>query len=142
MPSEITPSITSTESASSSQTTTTIPTMPVEPARKKTPREEYYNLTGISSIFAILAGVFTIVGIYILYSEVDYKSKIVGGDAYNILIYQVRGAAWICVGVCNAVIALMFAVFANAKYSRIPIEPQKTVEIQKPIEVQNTSENQ
>jgi len=67
---------------------------------------------GLSILSMIVAIGFTIFGVYTLYNN-SYDARIVGGDAYNFIIYATRGTAWICVGIVCAIIGLTFAVFAN-----------------------------
>jgi cell division protein FtsW (lipid II flippase) len=76
----------------------------------KAPSVSVYQ--NFSWLFMIVAVGCTIYGIRTVYSD-DYSSKIVGGDAYNFIIYATRGTVWVCVGIVNAVIGLTFAMFAN-----------------------------
>lgn len=48
-------------------------------------------------------------GLDILYTD-SYSEKIVGGDAYNYIIYATRGTAWVCSGIISAVVGLICAV--------------------------------
>jgi len=51
-------------------------------------------------------------GWYTLYDD-SYNARIVGGDAYNFIIYATRGTALVCVGIVCAVLSVTFAVFAH-----------------------------
>jgi hypothetical protein len=67
---------------------------------------------GLSLLSMTIAVGFTVFGVYTLYND-SYSARIVGGDAYNFIIYATRGTAWICVGIVCSIIGLTFAVFAN-----------------------------
>jgi hypothetical protein len=76
-------------------------------------RSEIKNIFIIlSAVFLILAIVFSGYGIYKVYDN-SLSSKIVGGDAYNFIIYATRGTALVCVGITSAVISLVFINFAK-----------------------------
>lgn len=66
----------------------------------------------VSWLFMIASVAFSIYGVYTLYNN-DISARIVGGDAYNFIIYATRGTAWVCVGIVNAILGLTFAMFAN-----------------------------
>lgn len=66
----------------------------------------------LSWIFIVAAIIFTIYGIRTVYND-NYDAKLVGGDAFNFIIYATRGTVWVCVGIVNAVIGLTFAMFSN-----------------------------
>lgn len=68
--------------------------------------------TMFSWLFMIASIGFSIYGVYTLYNN-NYSARIVGGDAYNYIIYATRGTAWVCVGIVSAIIGLTLAVFAN-----------------------------
>ncbi|MEK7724187.1 MAG: hypothetical protein AAB336_07565 [Acidobacteriota bacterium] len=76
----------------------------------KSAASEGYKI--LSWLFMIAAVGFTIYGVRTVYNN-DYSAKIVGGDAYNFIIYATRGTVWVCVGIVSSVIGLTFAVFAN-----------------------------
>lgn len=68
----------------------------------------------IAAIFFILAIVFTVFGVIVLYSE----PSVVGGDAYNYIIGAGRGTGLICVGIVSALLSnacLLFAVLIGKK---------------------------
>jgi hypothetical protein len=47
-----------------------------------------------------------IVGLVITYTNPDYQNKIVGGDAFNYIIFAARGAVWIGASIVTAIAAL------------------------------------
>jgi hypothetical protein len=66
----------------------------------------------ISGIFILAALIFGGVGLYTMYDN-SYSSRIVGGDAYNFIIYATRGTAFICAGIICAVLSVAFALFGR-----------------------------
>jgi hypothetical protein len=66
----------------------------------------------LSGLFIIAAIVFAGKGWYTLYDN-SYDARIVGGDAYNSIIYATRGTAVICIGIVCAVLSGTFALFAH-----------------------------
>jgi hypothetical protein len=50
-------------------------------------------------------------GFYQIYGKIDSSAKIVGGDAYDYIIYGERGLAWIGAGLVCAVLACAFLLF-------------------------------
>ena len=70
----------------------------------------YYTL---SAVFIVASVIFAGVGLYKLYDN-SYSARIVGGDAYNFIIYATRGTAFVCVGIICAVLSVTFALFARA----------------------------
>ncbi len=66
----------------------------------------------ISVLFIIAALIFAGKGWYTLYDN-SYDARIVGGDAYNYIIYAARGTALVCVGIVCAVLSVTFAIFAQ-----------------------------
>jgi hypothetical protein len=92
---------------------------PVIPAK---PRTSDFTLLLIFAAVCclIVAVVFAFKGYNTLYDD-SYAAKIVGGDAYNYIIYAGRGTALICMGIVFSVIGVTFAVFAsivNQRYLR------------------------
>lgn len=65
----------------------------------------------ISALFIVAAIVFAGKGWYAVYDN-SYDARIVGGDAYNYIIYATRGTALVCVGIVCAVLSVTFALFA------------------------------
>lgn len=65
----------------------------------------------ISGVFILAAIIFAGKGWYALYDN-SYDARIVGGDAYNYIIYATRGTALVCVGIVCAVLSVTFALFA------------------------------
>lgn len=75
----------------------------------------------ISGVFVLVAVVFAVVGLYKLYDNTS-DAQIVGGDAYNFIIYATRGTAFICAGIVCAVLSVTFAVFAHITLSPIYVQ--------------------
>jgi hypothetical protein len=44
--------------------------------------------------------------------------KVVGGDAYNFIIYATRGTALVCIGIVCAVLSVTFAIFHHTTKRR------------------------
>lgn len=75
------------------------------------------GILGIAAVFATLSIILTIYGLYKLYDN-SYQSQIVGGDAYNYIIYATRGTAWICAGIVSALMTiatLLIGILKNQK---------------------------
>lgn len=70
------------------------------------------NFYIVSGLFIAGALVFCAIGLYKLYDN-SSDARIVGGDAYNYIIYATRGTAFICAGIVCAVLSVAFAVFAH-----------------------------
>jgi hypothetical protein len=66
----------------------------------------------ISGLFIVAAIIFAGKGWYTVYDN-SYSAQIVGGDAYNFIIYATRGTALVCVGIVCAILSVTFAVFAH-----------------------------
>ena len=66
----------------------------------------------ISGLFIVAAIIFASKGWYTLYDN-SYSAQVVGGDAYNFIIYATRGTALVCVGIVCAILSVTFAVFAH-----------------------------
>ena len=66
--------------------------------------------TFISVLLIVAAVVFAGVGWYTVYND-TYNARVVGGDAYNFIIYATRGTALVCVGIVCAVLSVTFAIF-------------------------------
>jgi hypothetical protein len=66
----------------------------------------------VSGLLIVASLVFAGKGWYTLYDD-SYNARIVGGDAYNFIIYATRGTALVCVGIVCAVLSVTFAVFAH-----------------------------
>ena len=72
----------------------------------------YIRLIGF--IFALTALGLGYHGLEIVYDD-SYRARIVGGDAYNYIIYATRGTAWVCSGLIFAVLALCcFVIYGFA----------------------------
>jgi hypothetical protein len=66
----------------------------------------------VSGLLIVASLVFAGKGWYTLYDD-SYNARVVGGDAYNFIIYATRGTALVCVGIVCAVLSVTFAVFAH-----------------------------
>jgi len=64
----------------------------------------------ISILLIVAALVFAGAGWYTVYNTA-YDARIVGGDAYNFIIYATRGTALVCVGIVCAVLSVTFVSF-------------------------------
>jgi hypothetical protein len=62
-------------------------------------------------VFMVTSIIFIYFGLTRSYST-DYSSRIVGGDAYNYIIYATRGTALVCAGVACAVLSATFTLLA------------------------------
>lgn len=75
--------------------------------------------TGLASEppnFVLMVGLLVCVSIglmgYGLYQLYDFnQEKIVGGDAFNFIIYSSRATAWICAGIVTMLIATVMAIY-------------------------------
>jgi hypothetical protein len=72
------------------------------------------GLTVFVVVFALAGLVFLIFGIQNLYDD-SYSRQVVGGDAYNFVIYGTRGTAWVCGGIIMELIAIVFALYATRR---------------------------
>ena len=82
--------------------------------------QEYNATTGSGNAsFAIsllfLSPILIGVGLYQLYGKITSADKIIGGDAYDYLIYGIRGVAWIGIGLTCAVMACAVLLLQLAK---------------------------
>lgn len=66
----------------------------------------------ISGVLALLALGFTYYGLSLMYDN-SYSQRIVGGDAYNFIIYAARGTAYVCAGVVFATLSVATALLAD-----------------------------
>ena len=71
----------------------------------------------ISVLLIVAALVFAGVGWYTVYND-TYSAKVVGGDAYNFIIYATRGTALVCIGIVCAVLSVTFAIFHHTTKRR------------------------
>ena len=69
------------------------------------------TLIAFSIVFLVIAAALAIKGLYTLYDD-SFSARIVGGDAYNFIIYAGRGTAQVCAGIVSAVIGATLAIFA------------------------------
>jgi hypothetical protein len=81
-----------------------------KPPVAQTPSDFWHSMISVSLVVAAL--VFACFGWYTVYNN-SSDSRIVGGDAYNFIIYATRGTALVCVGIVCAVLSVTFAVFAH-----------------------------
>ena len=66
----------------------------------------------ISGALALVALGFTYYGITLMFDD-SFSQKVVGGDAYNFIIYAARGTAYVCGGVVFAVLSATAAIVAE-----------------------------
>jgi hypothetical protein len=66
----------------------------------------------ISGLFIVAAVIFAGKGWYTVYDN-SYSAQIVGGDAYNFIIYATRGTALVCIGIVCAILSVTFAIFGH-----------------------------
>ncbi len=84
-------------------------------AERNTDASPVYRI--VSGLFVVAAAVFAGAGLYTVYNN-SYDSRIVGGDAYNFIIYATRGTALVCTGIVCAVLSVTFAIFAHMERSK------------------------
>jgi hypothetical protein len=82
--------------------------LPIVEPSPSTDRHMWY--LAISSLFIVAGIIFAGKGWYTLYDN-SYSAQIVGGDAYNFIIYATRGTALVCLGIVCAILSVTFAVF-------------------------------
>lgn len=79
---------------------------------ENTPTRKLSPFYAVAGLLVGLSIIFTCYGIYKMYDN-SYSAQIVGGDAYNFIIYATRATAWICAGICAAVLSIAFTLFAK-----------------------------
>jgi hypothetical protein len=79
-----------------------------------TPKSSGSGFDVLVWVFALAGLGFLIFGIQNLYDD-SYSRQVVGGDAYNFVIYGTRGTAWICGGIVMELIAIVFALYATRR---------------------------
>lgn len=52
-------------------------------------------------------------GLQFMYDN-SYSNQVVGGDAYNYIIYATRGTAFVCAGIVSSVLALCCFVYSSS----------------------------
>ena len=82
--------------------------LPIVEVETSPSNDSWYQV--ISVLLIVAALVFAGVGWYTVYNKA-YDARIVGGDAYNFIIYATRGTALVCVGIVCAVLSVTFAIF-------------------------------
>ena len=77
-----------------------------------------YNFPAMLSacLLGIAAAGLCVKGFLVTYDE-SSSAKIVGGDAYNYIIYASRGAVWMGAGIASALLAI--AILLGAVYGAI-----------------------
>jgi hypothetical protein len=85
----------------------TPPTQDTETSHGNAPM--FYVLSALAIVAAVI---FAGMGLYKLYDD-SYTARVVGGDAYNFIIYGTRGTAYVCAGIVCAVLSVTFALFAH-----------------------------
>lgn len=93
--------------------------MEEQPERLKLPIVEPSPSTDHHMWYLAISGLFIVAGIifagkgwYTVYDN-SYGAQIVGGDAYNFIIYATRGTALVCVGIVCAILSVTFAIFGH-----------------------------
>ena len=76
----------------------------------------------ISAIFVLVALGFSGYGINLMYDD-SYGNQVVGGDAYNFIIYATRGTAYVCTGIVFAIVSVTVALVANRASPQLTISP-------------------
>ena len=71
----------------------------------------------VSGLLIVASIVFAGKGWYTIYDNSD-AARIVGGDAYNFIIYATRGTALVCIGIVCAVLSVTFAIFAQKQQGK------------------------
>lgn len=92
----------------------TRPAEPTPPGLSKPQNRNYPLLVLVSSAFMIAAVILAGKGLYTVYDN-SYSARIIGGDAYNFIIYATRGTALICSSIVCAVLSVAFAIYAHAE---------------------------
>lgn len=70
-------------------------------------------------VLVLAAAVFSGAAVYLSYRGLtityddSYSAQVVGGDAYNHIIYATRGTAWVGSGIVSAVLGATSAVLAQ-----------------------------
>ena len=89
--------------------------------------ESAVQKSNLSSVYSVVSGllivgslVFAGIGWHTVYDD-SYNARIVGGDAYNFIIYATRGTALVCIGIVCAILSVTFAVLAHTQRG---IEPK------------------
>ena len=67
----------------------------------------------ISAACGAIALGFVYYGLNLMYDD-SYSNRVVGGDAYNFIIYATRGTAYVGAGIVFAVLSTTFAVVGAA----------------------------
>jgi hypothetical protein len=89
-----------------------------EPSSAEIANEKITNTNGkiiLAVIFYSIAAIISIYGLYTTYQTPTSISKIVGGDAYNYIIYASRGIVLIGFGILISIIGLAIQLSAKSK---------------------------
>lgn len=68
-------------------------------------------------IFALIAIGIAIYGINTMYNN-SYDARVVGGDAYNYIIYATRGTAFVASGIISALFSVCFCIVGSNAAAR------------------------
>ncbi len=72
----------------------------------------------VSATLAAIALGFAYYGLNLMYDD-SYSNKVVGGDAYNFIIYAARGTAYVSTGVVFAVLSAAAAIVGHSLSDRV-----------------------
>lgn len=75
-------------------------------------------MKAIGVILQILALALAGYGLGVMYED-SYSARIVGGDAYNYMIYAARGTGWICAGIVSAIVGLGCILLDRSEVSEV-----------------------
>lgn len=67
--------------------------------------EATYGLV-FAVVFYVVSVIFVVVGFVVTYQDSSYETKIVGGDAYNYIIFAGRGIVWVGAAVVASIFGL------------------------------------
>lgn len=62
-------------------------------------------------------------GLQFMYDN-SWSNRVVGGDAYNFIIYATRGTAFVCAGIVSSVLALCCFVFSSSLAVHVDDPPE------------------
>lgn len=82
-----------------------------------------FNLFGVLTIVLVsITTILVIFGLYVLYMG---TGKLVGGHAYNLIIYACRGTGIICVGIASALLANLCFRYSIIKEQKIQTDKKE-----------------
>ena len=77
---------------------------------------------GLAAVFAAIALGFTYYGLAFMYDD-SYANQVVGGDAYNFIIYATRGTAYVAAGIVFAVLSATASIIGSAlRHKNAPVD--------------------